>query len=51
MFVTVTPGGFEQLFLDIQVKGLDKPEQIAQLEARLGIINDETNALRSHTGA
>jgi len=45
MFVTVTPGGFEQLFIDIEATGADTPEKIALIEARLGIINDETKKL------
>jgi len=45
MFVTVTPGGCEQLFIDIEATGADTPEKIAAIEARLGISNDETEAL------
>ena len=45
MFVTVTPGGFEQLFIDIEATGADTPEKIALIEARLGIINEETKKL------
>ncbi|MBP1882447.1 cupin domain-containing protein [Sinorhizobium mexicanum] len=45
MFGTVTPGGFEQLFIDIEASGADTPEKIAAIEARFGIINDMTLAL------
>ena len=45
MFVIVIPGGFEQLFIDIEATGADTPAKIAAIEARLGIINDETKAL------
>jgi quercetin dioxygenase-like cupin family protein len=45
MFVTVTPGGCEQLFIDIEATGADTPAKIAIIEARLGIINNETKAL------
>jgi quercetin dioxygenase-like cupin family protein len=48
MFATVTPGGCEQLFLDIEKEGADTPEKIAVIEARLGIVNDETEALARH---
>jgi quercetin dioxygenase-like cupin family protein len=45
MFATVTPGGFEQLFIDIETSGADTPEKIAAIEARLGVFNDVTLAL------
>ncbi len=45
MFATVTPGGLEQLFLEIEARRTITPEEIAAMEARLGIINDETEAL------
>lgn len=45
MFGTVTPGGFEQLFMDIEALCADTPEKIAAIEARFGIINDMTLAL------
>lgn len=45
MFGIVTPGGFEQLFMDIEASGADTPEKIAAIEAGLGIINDETRAI------
>jgi quercetin dioxygenase-like cupin family protein len=41
MFAIVTPGGCEQLFLDIEATGADTPAKIAVIESRLGIINDE----------
>ncbi|MGY5808084.1 cupin domain-containing protein [Rhizobium sp. LEGMi198b] len=49
MFVTVTPGGCEQLFIDIEATGADTPEKIAVIEARLGIVNDETEALSARS--
>jgi hypothetical protein len=49
MFVTVAPGGCEQLFIDIEATGADTPEKVAVIEARLGIINDETKALAAHS--
>ncbi|AHF86767.1 hypothetical protein RLEG3_23530 [Rhizobium leguminosarum bv. trifolii WSM1689] len=45
MFGTVTPGGCEQMFIDIEAFGVDTPEKIAVIEARLGIFNDITLAL------
>ncbi|MBZ9863823.1 cupin domain-containing protein [Mesorhizobium sp. CA15] len=45
MFAIVTPGGFEQLFMEIEASGADAPDEIALIEARLGIINDETLAI------
>ncbi|MDI7861471.1 cupin domain-containing protein [Rhizobiaceae bacterium n13] len=45
MFAIFTPGGCEQLFIDIADLGADTPEKIAVIEARLGIINDMTVAL------
>ncbi|TIU63349.1 MAG: cupin domain-containing protein, partial [Mesorhizobium sp.] len=45
MFAIVTPGGFEQLFMEIEASGAASPDEIAMIEARLGIINDETLAL------
>ncbi len=49
MFVTVVPGGCEQLFIDIEATRADTPAKIAVIEARLGIINDETKALAGHS--
>jgi mannose-6-phosphate isomerase-like protein (cupin superfamily) len=45
MFVMVTPGGCEQLFIDIEATGADTPAKIAAIETRLGIVNEETKAL------
>jgi mannose-6-phosphate isomerase-like protein (cupin superfamily) len=45
MFAIVTPGGCEQLFLEIMETNADTPEKIAILEARYGIHNDTTKAL------
>ena len=45
MFVMVTPGGCEQLFIDIEATGADTPTKIAAIEACLGIVNEETKAL------
>ena len=49
MFAIVAPGGCEQLFIDIEAAGADTPEKIAVIEARLGIINDETKALAARS--
>jgi len=48
MFVTVVPGGCEQLFIGIETTGADTPAKIAAIEAGLGIVNDETRALLEH---
>lgn len=45
MFATVTPGGCERLFIEIEFTGADTAEKIAAIEASLGIINDETEKL------
>lgn len=45
MFAIVTPGGAEQLFLEIAESGADTVEKIAIIEARFGIFNDATRAL------
>jgi mannose-6-phosphate isomerase-like protein (cupin superfamily) len=45
MFVIVTPGGCEQLFLEIAATGARTPGEIAVIERRLGIVNDATEAL------
>ena len=45
MFAIVTPGGMERLFIDIEASGARTPREVAVIEARLGIINDETEAL------
>lgn len=44
----VTPGGCEQMFLDIAALGAEAtPEQIALIEARYGISNELTRALHA----
>jgi mannose-6-phosphate isomerase-like protein (cupin superfamily) len=45
MFAIVTPGGCEQLFLDIAATGAATPEEIAVIERRLGIVNAATRSL------
>jgi quercetin dioxygenase-like cupin family protein len=45
MFVIVSPGGCEQLFIDIEATGADTPAKIAVIEARLGLINADTKVL------
>ena len=45
MLAIVTPGGFERLFIEIEASGADTPQRIAAIEARFGIINDDTEAL------
>ncbi len=45
MFVIVVPGGFEQLFADIETSGAATPEDIAVIEARFGLVNDAVTAL------
>jgi mannose-6-phosphate isomerase-like protein (cupin superfamily) len=45
MFAIVTPGGCEQLFIDIEVSGARTEEEIAVIERRLGISNEATRAL------
>lgn len=45
MFVTVTPGGFESLFIEIEATGADTLEKVAVIEARLGIVNEVTQAM------
>ncbi|MNL86123.1 hypothetical protein D3C87_2146980 [compost metagenome] len=45
MFAIVTPGGCEQLFIDIETSCADTPEKIAVIEARLGIFNETTRAM------
>lgn len=46
MFAFVAPGGFEQLFIDIEASNADTPEKIAVIEARLGLVNEATEALK-----
>ncbi len=45
MFAIVTPGGCEQLFIDIEESGARTPEEVAMIERRLGIINEATQSL------
>lgn len=48
MLGIVTPGGCEQMFLDIAALGAAATQaQIASIEARYGIASDETRALRA----
>jgi quercetin dioxygenase-like cupin family protein len=48
MLGIVTPGGCEQMFLDIAALGAAATAaQIAAIEARYGIANDETRAVRA----
>lgn len=48
MLGIVTPGGCERMFLDIAALGAAAtPAQIAAIEARYGIVNDETRALHA----
>lgn len=45
MLGIVTPGGFEQLFIQIEAQGAKTEEEIARIEAGLGVINAATRAL------
>lgn len=45
MLVTVTPGGFEQMFFEIGETGANTLDAIATIEAKFGIINAQTKAL------
>lgn len=45
LYGIVTPGGFEQLFIDIEATHADTPAKVAVIEARLGVSNDETRKL------
>jgi quercetin dioxygenase-like cupin family protein len=45
MFAIVTPGGCEQLFLDIEATRTRTLEEVAMIERRLGIMNAATQAL------
>lgn len=45
MCVTVTPGGFEEMFFEIGKSGASTIEAIAAIEARFGIVNAQTKAL------
>lgn len=45
VFGFVSPGGFEQMFIDIEQTHADTPAKIAVLEARFGLSNEETKKL------
>lgn len=45
MFAIVTPGGREQLYIDIVATGAKTAEATAVIERPLGIINEATEAL------
>lgn len=45
VFAIVTPGGFEQLFIQVDATGARTDEEIARIEASLGIVNVATRAL------
>lgn len=45
MLATVVPGGFEQIFLEIEATNADTIFKVAQIEARLGIMNEITREL------
>jgi len=45
MLAVVSPGGFEQLFLDIAALDNPTPRDVALIERRLGIENEETRKL------
>ena len=45
MMGMAAPGGCEQMFLDIAAAGSADQADIARIEARIGLINDETRAL------
>jgi mannose-6-phosphate isomerase-like protein (cupin superfamily) len=47
MFAIVTPGGCEQLFIDIEAENARTVQEIAVIERRLGISNEATRALES----
>lgn len=49
MFGIVTPGGFEQMFIDIEREGATTPDAIALIQARYGVVNDATAALGAAT--
>lgn len=49
MFGIVTPGGFEQMFIDIEREGAATPDAITAIQARYGVINDATEALRGNS--
>ena len=41
----VTPGGFEQMFIDIGALSSPDPAEIAKVQTRYGIVNDDTRKL------
>lgn len=45
MLAIVTPGGFEQLFIELAESGAGTPAEIAAIERRLGIIDSELEAI------
>lgn len=45
MMGMAAPGGCERMFLDIAAQGSSNQSDIARIEARIGIVNDETKAL------
>lgn len=45
MMGVVTPGGFEQMFLELAALGSSDPGEVAKVEIRYGIVNDETRKL------
>lgn len=49
IFGIVSPGGFEQLFIDIEATNAITPHEIAVIEMRLGLVNAETRALSAQT--
>jgi mannose-6-phosphate isomerase-like protein (cupin superfamily) len=49
MFAIVTPGGCEQMFVDIEASGARTDEEIAVIETRFGIVNEATKALAAKT--
>ncbi len=45
MMGVVTPGGFEQMFVEIAALAAPTPASIAAIEKRYGIVNEETQRL------
>ncbi len=45
MMGVVTPGGFEQMFVQIAALTSPTPASIAMIEKRFGIVNEETRKL------
>lgn len=50
LFGIVTPGGFEQMFIEIAQSGATCEADIARIEARFGIVNEATKALAAEIG-